>query len=101
MARSVDRHRADRGFAPGVRALVRLLLLRRADPRAAGIGVLAMTDHTHDPALRSWVEAANAPGAGFPIQNLPYVTFREEGGAARLGVGIGDRILDLTEILGI
>jgi fumarylacetoacetase len=60
-----------------------------------------MTDHTHDPALKSWVEAANAPGADFPIQNLPYVTFVAEGGEAHVGVGIGDRILDLTEVLGI
>ena len=35
-----------------------------------------MIDRTHDPALRSWVESANEPGCDFPIQNLPFATFR-------------------------
>src|SRR5262244_2748092 len=49
---------------------------------------------THDPALRSWVESANLPGADFPIQNLPFGAF-ERDGHARTGVAIGDRIVDL------
>ena len=53
-------------------------------------------DHTHDPALRSWVESANAPGADFPIQNLPFGVFRRRGGDARIGVAIGDQVLDLV-----
>jgi fumarylacetoacetase len=61
-----------------------------------------MTDETHDPALRSWVESANDPGCDFPIQNLPFVTFtgRAERGP-RLGCAIGDQILDVTAALGI
>jgi fumarylacetoacetase len=57
-----------------------------------------MLDDTHDPGRRSWVESAGAADAGFPIQNLPYCAFRPGGadGAARIGVGIGDRILDLA-----
>jgi fumarylacetoacetase len=53
---------------------------------------------THDPALRSWVESANLPGADFPIQNLPFGVFRRRGTqeAPRVGVAIGDAILDLT-----
>src|SRR3712207_7331815 len=52
----------------------------------------AMIDHTHDPARTSWVESANAPGCDFPIQNLPFVTFRRNGeDQRRLGVVIGDR----------
>ncbi len=58
-----------------------------------------MTDlnETHDPALASWVQSANAPG-DFPIQNLPFGVFRpatdrsEEG---TVGVAIGDRIVDV------
>jgi fumarylacetoacetase len=52
---------------------------------------------THDPALVSWVESANAAGCDFPIQNLPYGRFRRMGSgeAWRIGVAIGDQILDL------
>ena len=51
---------------------------------------------THDPALRSWVASANAPGADFPIQNLPFGRFSiGPSEAPRAGVAIGDQILDL------
>jgi fumarylacetoacetase len=54
-----------------------------------------MTDTTHDPNLRSWVDSANRPGCDFPIQNLPVGVFQAPGEArARLGVAIGDFILD-------
>ena len=53
-------------------------------------------DDTHDPALRSWVESANDPATDFPIQNLPFGRFRAgESGALRIGVAIGDQVLDL------
>jgi fumarylacetoacetase len=59
-----------------------------------------MTDGTHDPALRSWVETANQAGCDFPIQNLPLGIFRRRGTkeAPRGGVAIGDQILDLSAI---
>ncbi|QOF78923.1 fumarylacetoacetase [Variovorax sp. 38R] len=52
---------------------------------------------THDPKLRSWVAAANVAGTDFPIQNLPFGRFRTAGSseAFRIGVAIGDQILDL------
>lgn len=55
-------------------------------------------DDTHDPALESWVGSANAPGAEFPIQNLPFGRFRERGAKEplRIGVAIGDQVLDLS-----
>ena len=55
-------------------------------------------DHTHDPALRSWVASAQAPGADFPIQNLPFGVFKRAGAAERprVGVAIGDRIVDVV-----
>ncbi|MGW8200955.1 fumarylacetoacetase [Sphingomonas sp. VDB2] len=52
------------------------------------------TDATHDPALTSWVESAQGH-ADFPIQNLPIGLFSPSGLAPRIGVAIGDRILDL------
>jgi fumarylacetoacetase len=53
------------------------------------------TDATHDPALRSWVDSANVAGCDFQIQNLPFGRFRAADGGARIGVAIGDQILDL------
>ena len=38
-----------------------------------------LIDATHDPALRSWVESANAPDSDFPVQNLPLGRFRLAG----------------------
>jgi fumarylacetoacetase len=47
--------------------------------------------------LKSWVESANDPAGDFPIQNLPLGVFSREGSqsASRVGVAIGDSILDL------
>jgi len=53
-------------------------------------------DATHDPKLRSWVVSANEAGCDFPIQNLPFGTYsRAPRWEPRIGVAIGDRILDL------
>ncbi|ACB34311.1 fumarylacetoacetase [Leptothrix cholodnii SP-6] len=55
-------------------------------------------DDTLDPALRSWLESANAADTDFPIQNLPFGRFRlagETASAWRIGVAIGDQVLDL------
>ena len=54
-------------------------------------------DDTHDPGLRSWVVSANDPAGDFPIQNLPLGVFRRRGRAEapRVGVAIGDQVLDL------
>ncbi|MDO8277376.1 MAG: fumarylacetoacetase [Burkholderiaceae bacterium] len=56
-----------------------------------------MINETHNPALRSWVASANAPGCDFPLQNLPFASFRRQGSqeAFRVGVAIGDQVLDL------
>lgn len=59
-----------------------------------------MIDRTHDPKLRSWVESANRPGCDFPIQNLPLGVFVPNGETkSRLGVAVGDAILDLCDWL--
>ena len=56
-----------------------------------------MIDGTHDPELTSWVDSANSP-TEYPIQNLPYASFRRVGDPlVRLGVAIGDQVLDITE----
>lgn len=60
-----------------------------------------LLDDTHDPALRSWVASAEAAGTDFPIQNLPYGRLRRRGSdeAWRIGVAIGDQVLDLHAAL--
>ena len=57
---------------------------------------MTQRDHTHDPALHSWVESANAAGTDFPIQNLPFAAFSCHGATPRIGVGIGDAIIDVA-----
>jgi fumarylacetoacetase len=59
-------------------------------------------DETHDLKIQSWVESANVAGADFPVQNLPFGVFRRHGtgGPAKVGVAIGDRILDVHGLLG-
>jgi fumarylacetoacetase len=59
---------------------------------------MSQLNRTHDPTRASWVESANAPDADFPIQNLPYGVFSQADGARRVGVAIGDMILDLTAL---
>ena len=60
----------------------------------------SLLDETHDPALRSWVSSAQDAGTDFPIQNLPFGRFRlrtesADAGAYRLGLAIGNQVLDL------
>jgi fumarylacetoacetase len=54
-------------------------------------------DQTHDPARTSWVESGQR-GTDFPIQNLPFGVFRlrDDDEPPRVGMAIGDQILDLT-----
>jgi fumarylacetoacetase len=53
--------------------------------------------HPNDPALRSFVPVD--PASDFPIQNLPYGVFSAKDGLApRVGVAIGDYVLDLWQL---
>ena len=53
------------------------------------------TNQTHDPSLKSWIESANSEGTDFPIQNLPFCVFQDSNQAPSVGIGIGDKILNL------
>src|SRR6266542_676647 len=48
--------------------------------------------------IRSWVESANDADTDFPIRNLPFGVFsrRGAGGPAKVGVAIGDSIVDVA-----
>jgi fumarylacetoacetase len=53
--------------------------------------------HPNDPKLRSFIDVA--PDSHFPIQNLPYGIFSAKDGLApRVGVAIGDYVLDLWQL---
>ena len=55
-------------------------------------------DATHAPDLSCWVPGADTH-AEFPIQNLPLGVFTPPaGGAARVGVAIGDHVLDAAAV---
>jgi fumarylacetoacetase len=56
------------------------------------------TNNTHSPNRRSWIESANTPETDFPIQNLPLGVFRTEKSFRKIGVAIGDSILDLAAL---
>jgi fumarylacetoacetase len=58
-------------------------------------------DDTHDQNARTWVESARRPGHDFPIQNLPFGVFRRRGRneAPRIGIAIGDEVLDLARVV--
>jgi len=49
--------------------------------------------HPNDPTLRSFIPVD--PSSDFPIQNLPYGVFSANDLAPRVGVAIGDYVLDL------
>lgn len=57
-------------------------------------------NETHDPALKSWVASANDGQTDFPIQNLPFASFRRRGSQEtfRPGVAIGQAIVDLDAL---
>jgi fumarylacetoacetase len=53
--------------------------------------------HPNDPTLRSFIDVR--PDSHFPIQNLPYGVFSAKDGLApRVGVAIGDYVLDLWQL---
>ncbi len=61
---------------------------------------MTQLNETHNPGLSSWVASANVTGTDFPIQNLPFGVFKRSASpqAFRVGVAIGDQILDLTTV---
>ncbi|NYT86956.1 fumarylacetoacetase [Pusillimonas harenae] len=57
---------------------------------------MAGLDETHDPGLTSWVSSANTATTDFPVQNLAFGVFSTASdGRKRLGVAIGNQVLDL------
>ncbi|AZZ99050.1 fumarylacetoacetase [Pseudoalteromonas sp. R3] len=61
---------------------------------------MSFINETHDINLKSWVASANQAGSDFPIQNLPFASFRRKDSAEefRGGVAIGDQVLDLAVV---
>ncbi len=55
-----------------------------------------MNIKANNPELKSWVEVDEV--SDFPIQNLPFGIFSVEGDTPRVGVAIGEYILDLKNL---
>ena len=52
--------------------------------------------NANDPKLKSWVEVPY--NSDFPIQNLPFGIFSTEKKNKRVGVAIGENIIDLASL---
>ncbi len=50
----------------------------------------------NDPSLKSWIEVPE--DCDFPIQNLPFGIFKTQSSNPRVGVAIGDQVLDLSSL---
>ncbi len=55
-----------------------------------------MNIKANNPSLKSWIEVPS--GSDFPIQNLPFGIFKTEYSSSRVGVRIGNNIIDLKEL---
>ena len=55
-----------------------------------------MTIKANNPELSSWIDVNLE--SDFPIQNLPFGVFSIKNSSARIGVAIGEQILDLKEL---
>jgi fumarylacetoacetase len=55
-----------------------------------------MNTKANNPDLKSWIEVPS--GSDFPIQNLPFGIFKTEYTSSRVGVRIGNNIIDLKEL---
>ncbi len=51
----------------------------------------------NNPSINSWIEVSSE--SDFPIQNLPFGIYSTKNKTKRVGVAIGDRILDLSQLL--
>ena len=62
-----------------------------------------LLNETHNPALSSWIESANLENCDFPIQNLPFASFKRKASdeAFRGGVAIGDQVVDLQALFAL
>ena len=57
------------------------------------------TNNPNNPSLKSWIESANQYDCHFSVQNLPYGVFSDKKNSSkRVGVAIGEKILDLSLI---
>lgn len=58
---------------------------------------MAVVEHTEAGmwTWKSWIDSSNTPETDFPLQNLPYGIFCEADGNPRMGIAIGEFVLDL------
>src|SRR5437868_2220338 len=70
---------------------------RESSPAMTAFNWRSNLPHPNDPKLKSFISVAAT--SDFPIQNLPYGVFSANDGLApRVGVAIGDYVLDLWQL---
>ncbi|MGV3630961.1 MAG: fumarylacetoacetase [Bacteroidota bacterium] len=55
-----------------------------------------MSVHPNNPALKSWIDVP--ANSDFPIQNLPFGVFKTSPSSERVGIRIGDFVIDLKAL---
>ena len=98
-SRAPSKHSVMPGLVPGIHVLrqQREVVDGRVKPGHDDVNRRDIVPHPNDPKLRSFIEVA--PSSDFPIQNLPYGIFSAKDGLApRVGVAIGDYVLDLWQL---
>ncbi len=87
------------GLVPGIHALrqQRKSWMAGSSPATTMVELENALPHPNDPTLRSFIDVD--PISDFSIQNLPYGVFSAKDGLApRVGVAIGNFVLDLWEL---
>src|SRR6202163_480628 len=73
------------------------MMMPGSSPGMTSFRLESFLPHPNDPSLRSFIDVD--PTSDFPIQNLPYGVFSAKDGLApRVGVAIGNYVLDLWEL---
>ena len=52
--------------------------------------------YANNPQLKSWIEVSR--DSDFPVQNIPFGIFSTRDEHKKIGIAIGDFVLDLSEI---
>jgi fumarylacetoacetase len=72
--------------------------MRYNNDRTEGVHGLTKSNPAAAWSRQSWIESANSPDNGFPLPSLPYCIFSAENTRPRLGIRIGNLVVDLQRL---